>query len=42
MTFLRSQKVRIQSMEVEDHYAILLGINYPWEITKVDLNPDKQ
>ena len=24
-------------MEVEDHYAMLLGINSPWEISKVDL-----
>lgn len=25
-------------MEIEDHYALLLGINSPWEISSVDLN----
>jgi transposase len=29
-------------MEVEDHYAMLLGINSPWEITTVDLKLDQQ
>ncbi len=28
-------------MEVEDHYAMLLGINSPWEISGVDLKLDQ-
>jgi len=28
-------------MEVEDHYALLLGINSPWEISSVDLKLDQ-
>lgn len=29
-------------MEVEDHYAMLLGVNSPWQIAKVDLKLDQQ
>lgn len=29
-------------MDVEDHYAMLLGINSPWEVTLVDLKLDQQ
>lgn len=29
-------------MEVEDHYALLLGIKSPWGISKVDLKLDQQ
>ncbi|VAW71259.1 hypothetical protein MNBD_GAMMA10-1547, partial [hydrothermal vent metagenome] len=29
-------------MEIEDHYAQLLGTNSPWEISSVDLSIEKQ
>ena len=29
-------------MDVESHYAILLGINSPWEIVLVDLKLEQQ
>lgn len=29
-------------MEVDDHYAMLLGINSPWLISDVDLKIDTQ
>lgn len=25
-------------MQIEDHYALLLGVKTPWEISSVDLN----
>lgn len=38
----RSQKPTGDFMDVEDHYALLLGINSPWAISSVDLKIEQQ
>ena len=42
MSFLGKLKIWIYSMEIDEHYEILLGINSPWLISDVNLNVTTQ